>query len=234
MAERKEIVITVESRDETGKEAATRLRHTGRIPAVVYGGDKAPLSISVDNETIRNLLKSKAGENTLFLLKLKGTKQEREAMIKEIQTDPLTREFLHIDFIRVTRGQTLNVMMPIVLTGDCVGIRNGGIVDFSTRELSLEILPKDMIDNITVDISELDIGHLVTVADLESMLPESGKFLDDPKRVVAKVEIPRAALAEEEAEEEEGIEGEEDLETSEQAEPEVIHGKGKDEAAGDD
>jgi large subunit ribosomal protein L25 len=233
MAENTEIVITVESREETGKEAATRTRHLGRIPAVVYGGDKAPLAISVDYTTIKTLLKSKGGENTIFLLKLEGTDQERRAMIKEMQIHPLTRRIQHIDFIRVTSGHKLNVMVPILLIGDCVGVRNGGIVDFSTRELAVEILPRDMISSLTVDISKLDVGQKVAVADLAAMLPESGKFLEDATRVVVKVEIPRSALAEEAAEAE-GVEGEQDLVTDEAAEPEVIHGKGKEEAESDE
>jgi large subunit ribosomal protein L25 len=225
MTESENIVITVNRREETGKEAATRLRHEGRIPAVVYGGDKEPLAISVGEEAVQEILKSEAGFNTIFLLKLKGTKQERRAMIKEVQTDPITHQFLHLDFIRVTRGHKLNVSITVIPEGDCVGVRHGGLVDFVSRELNIEILPREMIDKIVVDISELDVGEHISVADLAPMLPESGKFLEDPSRVVLKVEVPRAAV--EEAVEEEGLEEEGELVTDEQAEPEVISSKGK-------
>lgn len=230
MADSKELVMTVETREGTGKEAAKKLRTAGLIPAVVYGADKPAYPIVVDREAIIRVLKSETGENTIFLLKLKGTKQERRAMIKEIQTDPLTGDFVHLDFIRVTRGHKLNVTINVKLEGDSVGVRGGGVIDFASRELALEILPRHMIDSVTVDISELDIGDMITVSDLESMLPESGKFLEDSNRVVVKVDAPRAVEEEEEAEE--VLEGDEDMVTDEQAEPEVIHGKGKDEAEG--
>ena len=229
MAESESIVITVNRREGTGKEAANRLRKQGQIPAVVYGGDKEPLAITVNEESVQEILNAEAGFNTIFLLKLKGTKQEREAMIREVQTDPLTHEFLHLDFIRITRGHKLNVSITVIPEGDCVGVRHGGLVDFVSRDLDIEILPREMIDKIVIDITDLDIGQHISVADLEPMLPESGKFLEDPNRVVLKVEMPRAAI--EEVAEEEELEEEGELVTEEQAEPEVIKGKGKEEEA---
>jgi len=222
-AETTDIVIKVEKRKELGKEAAKKLRAAGRVPAVIYGGGAAPVTIMVEEERIRELLKGKAGENTIFLLKLKGTKEERRAMIKELQVDPLTREFVHIDFIRVVRGHALTVNVPVELVGDSVGVRGGGLVDFVTRELAIEVLPRDLPDKIVVDISELDLDQHISVCDLEDHLPESGKFLDDGQRVVVNISVPRGADVDEEEEElEEGV-------ITEAAEPELIGGKGKDE-----
>ena len=223
-AEKKEIVITVEKREGLGKEAAKKLRAAGWIPSVVYGGCKAPVSISVEEETIRELLRGKAGENTIFLLKLKGTEEERRAMIKELQLDPLTREFVHIDFIRVVRGHKLTVNVPVELVGDCLGVRSGGLLDFVTRTVAIEVLPRELPENFVIDISELDLDQHVAVRDLEDLLPESAKFLDDLQRVVVTVRAPR--VVEEEEEEEEELE---DGVITETAEPELIGGKGKDE-----
>ena len=216
-----DITLTVDKREEKGTNPSGRLRAVGRVPAVVYGGDNPPVPISVDELAVKEILKQEAGENTIFLLKLKGTKDERRAMIKELQVDPISGHIIHIDFIRVTAGHKLNVTIRIDLHGDCVGVRLGGRIDFVSRELSVEVLPRHMFDHIDVDTTDMEIGDVVTVGDLEERLPESGKFLEDASRVVVVVELPR--IVEEEEEEEELVE---DLVIEEGAEPEVI-GKGK-------
>ncbi len=219
MTDNGDIVITVERREDSGTSVAKKLRREGLIPAVVYGGNKPPYPISVNEVVVRELLREH-GENTLFLLKVKGTKDERQAMIKATQVHPISGQIKHIDFIRVTKGHLLNVTVPVELTGDSVGVRLGGRLDFITRDLQVEVMPRHLFNNFTVDISELDINDNITVADLESQLPESGKFLEDAARVILQIEAPR--LAEEEEEEEE------DLVVAASAEPELIK-KGKDE-----
>lgn len=221
MRESAEIVITVEKRPEQGRGSARRMRRVGQIPAVLYGGDRPPVSISVDEHSLRELLKQEAGENTIFLLKLEGTKEDRRAMIREIQKDPISGHFLHIDFIRITAGQKVHVRIPVELTGDCLGVRQGGRVDFVSRELAVEILPGEMFDKFSVDVSTLDVGHHVSVADLQSVLPPSARFLEDPHRMVVVIEAPRA-------EAETAVAAGEAVIT-EAAEPEVIR-KGKVEA----
>ena len=221
MAESPEIVITVNTREGRGSAEAGRMRHLGIVPAVVYGGGKPPMPIAVDELSIRELLKGAAGENTIFLLKLKGTDEERLAMIKELQVDRISGHFIHIDFIRITRGHKLTVKMPVELVGDCVGVRHGGRVDFVTRDVEIEILPREMFDKFVLDISNLEVGEHLKVADLASQLPENAKFLEDENRVVAVVEIPK--IIEEPVEEEIA---DEELVTAEAEEPEVI-GKGK-------
>ena len=220
-----EITITVEAREGRGTGDAGRMRSQGRVPSVLYGGDKPPIAISVDQHAVGEILKGAAGENTIFLLKLKESDEERLAMIKELQVDRISGKFIHIDFIRITRGHKLTVKMPVELVGDCVGVRNGGRVDFVSREIELEILPREMFDKFVLDITDLEVGEQLRVADLASQLPENAKFLDDENRVVCVVEIPRVI---EEEVEEEALE--EAAVISEAAEPEVI-GKGKGEDA---
>ena len=217
-----DITLIVDKREEKGTNPSGRLRAEGRVPAVVYGGGISPVPISVDELAVKEVLKQDAGENTIFLLKLKGAKDERQAMIKELQIDPISGHFIHIDFIRVTAGHKLSVSIRIDLIGDCVGVRNGGRIDFASRELSVEVLPRHMFDHIDVDMADMEIGDVVTVGDLEEKLPESGKFIEDASRVVVVVERPRII---EEEEEEELVE---DLVIEEGAEPELI-GKGKEE-----
>ena len=223
-----EITITVEAREGRGTGEAGRMRNQGRVPSVLYGGDKPSVAISVDEHAVQEILKGAAGENTIFLLKLKGTDEERLAMIKELQVDRISGKFIHIDFIRITRGHKLTVKMPVELVGDCVGVRNGGRVDFVSREIEIEILPREMFDKFVLDISNLEVGEHLKVADLASQLPENAKFLDDENRVVVVIEIPRVI---EEEVEEEVLEDEAVI--SEAAEPEVI-GKGKGEDAEED
>ena len=215
-----DITLIVDKREGKGTNPSGRLRAEGRVPAVVYGGDSPSVPISVDEHAVREILKLEAGENTIFLLKLKGTSEERQAMIKELQVDPISGKFIHIDFIRVTAGHKLNVSIRIDLTGDCVGVRNGGRIDFASRELAIEVLPRHMFDHIDIDTTDMEIGDVVTVGDLEGELPESGKFLEDASRVVVVVELPRII------EEEEEEELEEELVIEEGVEPELI-GKGK-------
>ena len=219
MSESNEIVMTVEKRADQGKGASRKLRRAGQVPAVVYGGDRPPMSISVDEHALRELLKGEGGEHTIFLLKLEGSKEERRAMIREIQKDPISGRFKHIDFIRITAGHKVHVRMPVELKGDCIGVRHGGRVDFVSRELQVEVLPRDMFDKFTVDISNLDIGHHISVSDLESMLPPSARILEDSHRVVVVVETPRLVTEAEAAPAGEMV-------ITEAAEPEVIR-KGK-------
>jgi large subunit ribosomal protein L25 len=219
------MVITVELREGRGSAEAGRIRHQGRVPAVVYGGDKPPFAISVDEHQVKEILKSAAGENTIFLLKLKDTTEERLAMIRELQVDPISGRFVHIDFIRITRGHKLTVKMPVELVGDCAGVRHGGRIDFVTRDVEIELLPREMFDRFVLDVSDLEVGEHLKVSDLAGQLPENGRFIDDEDRVVVVVEAPRAV---QEEEKEEGEEAE--LVTAETEEPEIIgKGKGEDE-----
>ncbi len=225
MSESNEIHVVVERRTETGKAEVGRLRHKGLVPAVLYGAGKPPVAISVEEDSVKEILGGKGGENTIFLLKLKNSKDESRVMIKEIQRDPMSLRILHLDFIRVTKGQKLTVTINVTVFGDCQGVREGGLVNFVTRELQVEVLPKDMFDNFELDITNLDIGQQITVGDCADKLPESARFLDDDGRVIVLVEAPKAEVEEEE---EEGGLAEAERLISEQAEPELIK-KGKDE-----
>lgn len=222
-----DITLIVEKREDKGTNPSGRLRAVGRVPAVLYGGELPPVAISVDDLAVREILKQDAGENTIFLLKLKDSTEERMAMIKELQVNPISGKFVHIDFIRVTEGHKLNVTIHIDLIGDSVGVRQGGRIDFVSRELAVEVLPRNMFDHIDIDIANMAIGDVVTVADLEEKLPESAKFIEDPSRVVVVIEQPRIA----EVEEGEDLLAE-GADVEEGSEPEIIS-KGKDEEAGE-
>ncbi len=213
-----ELVIEVERRQQMGKGANRKLRAQGLIPAVVYGGGKEPVPVVVNRKAVTELLHQEKGKNTVFLLRMKGTKQERHAMLKDAQVDPMTHQYIHLDFIRVMKGQHVRVEVPVELVGESVGVKAGGFLDFTGRSLHLEC-PADAIpEKITLDISQLRIGQHLSAADVP--LPAGAKLLDDPHKILVTIE-GRAAAAEEEVVA---------PATGEMAEPEVIRrGKAEEE-----
>jgi len=208
-----EVTLEVSGRDGTGKSAVRKLRQQGKVPGVVYGGHRDPVAIIVDRKAITDLIqKSEHGVRSVFLLKMAGTDQQRHAMIKDIQIDPISRKMMHVDFIRVVMDEVVRVSVPVVITGSPIGVREGGLLDFQVRELHVECLPKAIPDKVEIDISELGIHHYFRISDLP--LPEGVKVLDDPNRVVVGVTHQRAEVVPEAP-----VEGVEEVAP---AEPEVI------------
>jgi large subunit ribosomal protein L25 len=211
-----ELVIEVERRSSTGKGANRRLRREGLIPAVVYGGGKEPVPVVIDRHAITELLRQESGRNTVFLLKMKGTKQQRNAMVRDAQIDPITRRFIHLDFIRVMKGQSVRVDVPVVLEGEAPGVKVGGFLDWTARSLQVECPAESIPHSIPLDLSELGLGEHVAAGDLD--LPEGVKLLDDPHTVVVTIETKGVKMGELE----EGEEAEAAVEAEEETEPEVI------------
>src|SRR2546428_1314625 len=188
-----EVTLEVSGRDGTGKSAVRKLRQQGKVPGVVYGGHRDPVAIIVDRKAITDLIqKSEHGVRSVFLLKMAGTDQQRHAMIKDIQIDPISRKMMHVDFIRVVMDEVVRVSVPVVITGSPIGVREGGLLDFQVRELHVECLPSAIPDKVEIDISELGIHHYFRISDLP--LPEGVKVLDDPNRVVVGVTHQRAEV----------------------------------------
>jgi large subunit ribosomal protein L25 len=210
-----EVTLEVERREATGKEVAKKLRREGRVPAVVYGAHREPVAITVDRKSVSELIqKSDHGVRSVFLLKMKGTDQQRHAMIKDITIDPISRKMMHIDFIRVVMDENVRVTIPVHVTGTAIGVKEGGLLDFQVRELHVECLPNAIPDSIEVDVSPLGSHDYYRVKDLT--VPEGVKVLDDPERVVVGVTHAKAEVTEAAAE----------GEVAAPAEPEVIK-KGK-------
>jgi large subunit ribosomal protein L25 len=218
-----EFVVPAESRTDTGKNANRKLRSRGLIPGVLYTSGKQALAVQVSPGQIGQVLKSAAGENTLFDLDIGG--KRRKVILKEFQREPLRGKLLHADFYEVALDKRLEVKVHIELEGTPVGVKlQGGIVDFVTRELEVECLPADIPEKIVVDISHLELGKHLRVSDLK--LSDKVKVLVEPDVVVAHVVLPRAEVAAEAATVE-GAPAEAGA-----AEPEVIK-KGKAEKEGE-
>lgn len=213
-----ELTLEVQRREETGKSAVRKMRREGIVPAIVYGGDRDPVTISVNRRTISDLItKSEHGIRSVFLLKLSDSDKSRHAMIRDYQMNPITRELKHVDFIRVNMKEKVHLQIPIHTSGVAKGQKLGGIVDFVMRDIEVECLPGKIPDEIVIDISDLEIGDSIRIGEIT--MPDGVASLDDNDRVVVTVTAPRAAV--EEAAEEEDVTEEE---------PEVIRkGKAEDE-----
>ena len=220
-----EIVLEVHERTATGKNANRRLRSGGEVPAVVYGAGQGSVPIQVAERKVFEILRSGSGSNTVFQLQLHGTDQKRHAMIRELQTDALTGQMIHIDFQRIDLNKKVQVEVPIELTGESEGVKTeGGLLDFVTREVEVECLPNSIPQHLELDVSALHIGQHVEAGELE--LPEGVELLTDAERVMVSIAVRQVVEEEEE-------EGEEEmLIEAEAEEPEVIHrGKAEEDAS---
>ncbi len=195
-----EVTLEVTRREVTGKEVAKKLRREGKVPAVVYGGHREPVAITVDRKAVSELLqKSEHGIRSVFLLKMADSDQQRHAMIKDLTINPISRKMTHIDFVRVVMDEAIRTTVPVHLIGTAIGVKEGGLLDFQVRDLHVECLPNAIPDAIDVDVTSLAHHEYIRVKDLK--LPEGVKVLEDGERVVvgvthAKVEAADAAAAE--------------------------------------
>jgi large subunit ribosomal protein L25 len=184
-----EIVVTAQSRTESGKNENRRLRGKGLIPGVLYGAKKDAQPVAVSPKDIGAILKSAAGENTLFELDLGGSR--RKVILKEFQREPLRGKLLHADFYEVALDKKLEVKVHVEIVGVPVGVKTqGGILDFVTRELEIECLPADIPEKIPVDVTGLELGKHLRVSDLT--FPDKVTVLTEADVVVVHVVAPRA------------------------------------------
>lgn len=224
-----EVTVEVQEREVRGKNANRRLRQSGLIPAVVYGGGKESVPIQVDTKVIHDLLKQEGGEHAVFLLKLAGTAKKRHTMVREVVVDPLTHQIIHIDFQRVVMTEKVRVSVGVELVGTPEGVKNqGGVLDFISREVEIEALPGDIPAKLSLDVSKLEIGDHLEAKDVE--LPAEVELVGEPERVIVSVAHSRVSAVVEEAET--GAE-EELLLEAEEEEPEVI-GRGKEVEEGEE
>ena len=186
--------LQAEKREGRGKNEARRLRASGRIPAVVYGAERGKaVEIAVDPKVLSRILHSESGVNTLIGLQgVEGTTGATRVLVKEYQLDPIDHKLLHADFYQVAMDRTITVTVPIVLKGEAKGVKQqGGIVDFVNRDIEIEVLPGDIPENITVDVSELMLHEGIRVRDLKT---EGAKWtaISEPEMMIVHVVAPKA------------------------------------------
>ena len=179
-------VVEATEREERGKGPARRLRLTGQVPAVLYGGSKGPMPMSVNAKQVARILRSETGHNTIFTVNLAGQKEEK-AMLKDWQVDPVKGTLLHVDLLRVAMDVRMRVRVPVHTFGEPQGVKlQGGVFEMVTREVEVECLPADIPEEFKMDVSELMIGKQLRASDLP-LDPEKVKLVTDPQRVLAHV-----------------------------------------------
>jgi len=174
-------------REVTGK-SSHKLAPEGLIPAVVYGPKIETLSLSVDRRDFEHLMHNASVGSTLVDLTIEGHAKPLDVIIKEVRHDEIKGFVQHIDFWAVDMGHTLQTAISITFVGSAEGERAGGVLMHSLRELKVEARPKDLPEHIEVDVSELNVGDSMTVADIAA--PAGVTLLDDPETVVASVMAP--------------------------------------------
>ena len=162
-----QVLIKADKRSSTGKGVARKLRAAGRIPAILYGTNVEPVSITVSARDWENITRHMK-RNVIFDMEIQGGAaiDKRPVMVKEIQRDGLGTNIMHIDFFQVSMEQTVEVEVPIHLTGKSKGEVLGGIVDVHLRSIKVECLPNQIPEQIVFDMTELDIGDSVHISDI--------------------------------------------------------------------
>jgi large subunit ribosomal protein L25 len=154
-----EEAIIVAKRETTGKVSNNALRNNGMIPAVIYGLSEPPVAIAISPKVVARIIASETGMNSLVYLQREGTDIKRHVIIKDVQRHPVTGRLSHVDFMRVDPNHRVRVKVPIVLKGMALGVKEGGILDFTHREIEVECLPAFIPANVVVNVEHLKVGE---------------------------------------------------------------------------
>jgi len=208
------VELKMAPREEKGKGPMRRLRSEGLLPAVIYGGGKEPMKVKMQMNDAERLL-ARESYNAILDLNIDGVKEKTIAMIKEVQQETVSSKLIHIDFIRISLDQKVQVSIPVELTNLESVRRKGGITQLILSEIPVECLPDRIPDNVVIDMTGMEIGDSIQLKELP--LPEGVESLLDQEDYVLSVLAPRIEKqkAAEEEEGEEGIEGEEGAEGAE-------------------
>ncbi|HEV3478386.1 MAG TPA: 50S ribosomal protein L25 [Gaiellaceae bacterium] len=199
--------LEVQQREARGSADSRRLRRQGLVPGVLYGRGKTPHPFCVAERELRKALTGPAGLHTILDVVLDGQKTTHASILKDYQQDVLTGRLAHIDLQEVRLDQPIHAQVVIELVGESAGAKEGGVLSQVTREINVEALPLEVPERIEVDISDMQMGDTLRLADVPPM--EGVTFLDDPdETVLATVTLPtRVEEPEEAVEEEELAEG---------------------------
>ena len=209
----KSITINGSQRESVGKSSTKALRNAGKVPCVVYGGEK-PVHFSADEISFSKLVYTPNAHTVIISL---DGKEEINAVIQDIQFHPVSEKILHIDFFQLYENKEINMTIPVKFSGNAPGVRlEGGLLFKNKRKLYVKALPKNLPDFISVDISNLNLNDKVTIQEL---LNDNYSFVHPENMVVCQVKMSRASLSlDTEEEGEEGEEGDEGAEGAEGAE----------------
>jgi large subunit ribosomal protein L25 len=198
--------LAVSSREPGGSRAVRRLRRTGRVPGIVYGGDGGTVSFDVDERELRHALAARGAVLDLSI----DDANPSPVVLKDTQRDPVRGHTLHVDLVRVRLDRAIHALVPLELTGidDAPGVKEGGVLEQITRELNVEALPTAIPESISYDVSAMEINETLVLSAIPA--PPDVKLLDDPEEtLIATLAPPRLQVEDEaEIEEETGLVGE--------------------------
>jgi large subunit ribosomal protein L25 len=198
----KSITIKGSKRESVGKVATKALRNAGRVPCVVYGGDN-PLHFSAQELDFSKLVYTPNAHTVEIILE---DETRINAILQDIQFHPVSDSILHVDFYQLFDDREVSINIPVKIVGAAPGVLNsGGTLILNKRKLKIKAIPSNLPDDLTIDISGLELGDKVYTADLKN---ENYTLQHSDNMVVCQVKISRASLVEEEEEEEEVLEGE--------------------------
>src|SRR6185437_6437263 len=180
-------------RSERGTGVARKLRQTGHVPAVVYGHGREPQSLTINTREVDKLLSQISAANTVIDLSIDGSSVR--TLIREVQRHPFKRHIVHIDFQELVAGEKVTVDVPLRFTGTAEGVRNsGGILEETMHRIHVRVDPSSIPDQITIDVTNLTIGHSIHIRDLA--LPEGVTVLDDVDATICVCAAPKAVVEE--------------------------------------
>lgn len=179
--------LTIAAREPEGSRATRRLRRSGRVPGVLYGGDGAPIAFSADARELRNALAASGA-----VLEVVADGDSTPVVLKSAQYHPVRGETMHVDLLRVNLDVAIHAVVALELVGgeESPGVKNGGVLEHITRELNIEALPAEIPESLSFDVSHLEINDTVTLADVP--VPAGLVLLDDlEETTVATLSPPR-------------------------------------------
>ena len=183
------------ARVKLGKSFSKSMRQNGNVPCVIYGGaQEAPVHIGISENELKKIIYTP----NVYKINISVEDQSYETIIRDIQFHPVNDNILHVDFLQMQEDKPVTISIPVKLTGNSIGILNGGKLNLVMRQLTVRSLPKDLPDNIEIDITALKIGQSVRI---ESLDTENIEFLHPNSLVVVSIKTARAAVTEEEEEE---------------------------------
>ncbi len=196
-----EIEVIAAKRDLQGTGASRRLRHAGKVPGIVYGGEAGPVQIELDHNALYHALRKEAFHASVLTLNVDGAKES--VLLRDSQWHPYKQQVLHVDFQRVVKGQMIHVKVPLhfVNAETCPGVKTGGGKPHHiVTELDVQCLPRDLPEFIEVDMGKLEVGGAIHANEL--VLPKGVELVahikqEDP--TVASVNAPKVAEVEETA-----------------------------------
>ena len=201
----KQITLNITPRENIGRTASKHLRQNGSIPAVIYG-DSGLRHLTVNEHEFAMSYRKIAGSASLIELKNEGEDESQYAIIQELQRNSCTDAFIHIDFKEIVRGKDMETDIPVHTIGLADGVRNyGGVLDVSTQMLRVRCRPRNLPEEILIDVTELGLGKNINLSEIEA--PEGVIFLDNPETVVLACVSSSGGASDEEGADDEAEEG---------------------------